>query len=918
MIRMIQSMSAGHAKTYFADALLKSDYYLNDQELNGAYQGRLAARLGIAGHRADKASFFALCENRDPVTGQPLTPRTREERTTGYDINFHVPKSVSVVHVLSKDNHIMEAFQSCVSETMTDIEADSKARVRKGGRYADRETGELVWVEFTHQTARPVDGSQPDPHLHAHCYVFNATWDEKEQTAKAGQFRDIKRNMPYYEALFNKRLSDKLMNLGYEVLQKGKSFEVAGVPQRVIDLFSKRTDEIGRIAKEKGITDAKALDALGAKTRSQKQKGFTMDELRTQWRAQIAALGPPDKGKDEGSQAVRFGVEKARENLSAEKCVDYALSHAFERASVMPYRRLLESATRRAIGNRSVSAAAIGGQMQADKRLVRIPDGGQLVCTTKEVLQEEREMVALARAGQGRMQPLYDYEPNVALEGQQAAAVKYLLTNSDRVTIIRGAAGTGKTTLMREAVSRMEQKGQKVTVIAPTANASRGVLREEGFAGAETVALFLQDRQMQQDIKGGVLWVDEAGLLGTKDMADLLAVATQQNARLVLGGDTRQHGSVVRGDALRILNTVGGIQTAEVNKIYRQRDVGYRDAVAALSKGDIKDGFERLDSMGVIKTIDPLKPSEALVADYISAIKGGKSGLVISPTHKQSDEVTAAIRQQLRKEGMLGKKEIEASRLRNLNLTIAQKTDRRNYKAGQVVQFNQNTPGAKRGSQWVIIEATEKQVRLAQGDKAVTLPTARAASFDVFEKTSLPLSKGDRLRITRNGLDEEKKRLHNGQVMEVLSVSAKGAIRLRNPGSKHIYAVGQDYGHLDHAHCITSYAAQGKTVDEVFIAQPAATFAATDAKQFYVSVSRGRDAVHIYTDDKPALLEHAAELGDRRSALELVGNRNKHLEHVHQMQREEYKSPDRAYTPERAAPDKSFTVKPEPDYEPGL
>ena len=55
-------------------------------------------------------------------------------------------------------------------------------------------------------------------------------------------------------------------------------------------------------------------------------------------------------------------------------------------------------------------------------------------------------------------------------------------------------------------------------VVAPTADASRGVLKSEGFENAETVAKLLVDKKMQDKLKNQVLWVDEAGLLGTKDM----------------------------------------------------------------------------------------------------------------------------------------------------------------------------------------------------------------------------------------------------------------------------------------------------------------------------------------------------------------------------------------------------------------
>ncbi|MEJ7659602.1 MAG: ATP-binding domain-containing protein [Hymenobacter sp.] len=207
----------------------------------------------------------------------------------------------------------------------------------------------------------------------------------------------------------------------------------------------------------------------------------------------------------------------------------------------------------------------------------------------------------------------------------------------------------------------------------------------------------------------------------------------------------------------------------------------------------------------------------------------------------------------------------------NLNLTGAQKADWRSFGTGQVVQFNQNVPGIKRGSSWVVDAASETGVQLKnKNGETTTLPTQKSSAYDVFQEREIGLSKGDTVRLTRNGFDEAEKRLNNGQTLEVMSVRKNGKLVLRNTASKTNYKLKTDYGHLAHAHCVTSHASQGKTVDEVFISQPAATFPATDAKQFYVSVSRARERVRVYTDDKELLLEHASELGERQSALELI------------------------------------------------
>lgn len=877
---MVQSIASGHAKAYFSDALSRSDYYVNDQELMGYWQGKLADRLGLSG-ATEKDDFFALCENVHPRTGAPLTPRTKEARRVGYDINFHCPKSVSVLHALSGNNLILDAFRQAITDTMQQIEADVKTRIRQGGIYDDRQTGELVWAHFTHQTARPVEGHFPDPHLHSHCFVFNATWDAQEQRYKAGQFHDIKRDMPYYQALFHMVLADHLAALGYDIRKTAKSFEIGQVPQTVIDLFSKRTDEIGRIAKEKGITDARELGELGARTRARKQKGASMGELKDAWTKQI-------------KEAISNGVDmhpttaKDRPALTAQQCLDYALLHCFERASVASDRRILQTAYRFAIGA-GVKPEAIAALFKLDPRIITVTEKGATLCTTKEVLAEEKRMVTLARQGQGKMMPLYQKPPSLDLDGQQAQAVAHILTTQHRVSIVRGAAGSGKTTLMNEAVKHIEAIGKKVFVFAPSAQASRGVLKSAGFKDADTVARLILDTEMQEQLKGQIIWVDEAGLLGTKDMTALLDIATRQNARLILGGDTRQHASVVRGDALRILNTVAGIKTAEVNKIYRQKNADYKKAVENLATGNIADGMNKLDNLGFIKTIDPLKPDNKLVEDYIKAVKAGKDGLVISPTHQQGEEITQDIRKALRQEGLLGKKEITVKKLVNLNLTEAEKSDPATFETGQIIQFNQHAPGFKRGSQWIVEQADQTTVKIKDphSEKIKTLPTQNSARYDVFALETLNAAKGDKIRITRNGFDLDGKRLDNGDVLEVAAVSKQGNITLHNTTSKTTYTLPQDFGHINHAHCITSHAAQGKTVDEVFIYQPAATFPATDAKQFYVSASRGKEKAHIYTDDKAELLHHASDMNNRTSALELT-TKPPHENFIAHLQRQQH------------------------------
>src|SRR5438045_5638026 len=173
---------------------------------------------------------------------------------------------------------------------MREIEGDIKTRVRTKGANENRVTGNMVWAEFVHFTARPVNGL-PDPHLHAHCYAFNTTWDEAEKKWKAGQFRDLKADAPYFEAAFHARFAEQLAEVGYRIERTAKGWELAGVPQRVLDEFSRRTEQVERKAKELGITSAKGKDGLAAMTRERKQKQLSISDLREVWGKRIEADG---------------------------------------------------------------------------------------------------------------------------------------------------------------------------------------------------------------------------------------------------------------------------------------------------------------------------------------------------------------------------------------------------------------------------------------------------------------------------------------------------------------------------------------------------------------------------------------------------------------------------------------------------
>ncbi len=847
MLRINQNSSATGAMSYYTTG----DYYLEGQELVGQWRGEGAKRLGLIGE-VEKEAWDALCNNRNPATGGKLTLRQKENRRVGYDFNFHVPKSVSVLYGMTKDERILDAFRDSVADTMREIELETQARVRKAGKNDTRISGNMVWGEFVHFTSRPVDGV-PDPHLHAHCFVFNATRDTKEKAWKAIDISDTKRDAPYFEARFHSRMARRMCELGIGVERTKTGWEIADIPKSVIRTFSRRTALIEKEAKRKNVSNPKAKAELGAKTREKKQKHLTFDQLRAAWSSSLTA----NERAVIAAVADRVGNKPIGEDAKAPaEAVRNAADHCFERKSVLPERTVMAEAMKQAYGKAGPDAVEKAFQRHG---FVVGERGGQRMATTREVLKEEMRMLAFARDGRGTEAKLAD-KPHAFtrdwLNDGQRRAVEHVLQSRDRVIVIRGAAGVGKTTMMKEAVEAIQAGGKQVFTFAPSTEASRGVLRSEQFDNADTVARLLADERLQCKLPGNVIWIDEAGLLGTRTMAEVFDLAERVEARVVLSGDKRQHGSVERGAALRLLEEEAGLVPAEIKEIQRQEGK-YKAAVQAMSEGRTEDGFKQLDAMGWVKEVANEDRCQVIAKDYIATVASGKTALVVSPTHSEGEKITAEIRDALKRKGHLDKTEQPVLQLVNANLTEAERTDPVNYSPGSVIEFHQNAKGLRKGERMVI----------GNGQ----LPLHHAARFQAFKLGELRLAVGDLVRITKNGRTADGKHtLNNGTRYSVKAFTRSGDIVLDNG-----WMVSKNFGHLTYGYVTTSHAAQGKSVKHVLIGQSAESFRASSREQFYVSVSRGKKQATIYTDDKKALLEAVSRSDDRLTAIEFVDRRNR-------------------------------------------
>jgi conjugative relaxase-like TrwC/TraI family protein len=871
-----------NAEEYFEEHLCVGDYYDEGQRVTGHWFGLGAERLGLTS-KVGAEAFLHLCENRHPASGETLTQRlntTRKDEASNttanrrifYDFTFSPPKSVSVAALVGADDRILEAHAQAVRSAMREFEAFATTRVRMGKANCDRTTGNFVAATFTHDTSRALD-----PHLHTHCIVFNATFDATENRWKALQNYELLRARKFAENVYYHELSRKLRGFGYEIrnLTRG-DFQIEGISDEICERFSKRHTQIDEAIKkllaekpECAGGDLMAMRRLIATAeRARKQKELSHDEQRALWDVQMsqterAALRqlPNCSGKITASQ------------ISVGESVQWAEDHLFDRNSVALECQLWQLALEHGRGqNFSVDELK---EFTRRRPYIRNSERPAEV-TLREVLLREMEVVQTVKDGAGNCRPLveHSYTASPRLDEEQRLALDALLRSTNAVSLFRGGAGTGKSFVLRELVEQVRHSGQRVVVLAPQRQQVVDMERD-GFPLPTTVTNFLLKHELAE---GAVVVVDEAGQIGGRQMSELLRLAQKRNARVILSGDTRQHGAVEASDALLAIERHSGIKPVELHTIRRQDPAlgrskressnikRYRKAVEVAAAGKLAESFERLDKMGVVVSCGLGEQADKLADEYVRLMEERASAVVVSQTWAEVHRVNSKVRDALKGKGLLGANDVTVEALDKLDLTNAQKRDKRFYPQGAVIVFNQKVRQAEPGKRGTLAGIVKAGVLVEIEGKCVTVSNKLLDKINVCLSRQIPVTKGDKLHLKANRKLASGKRVTNGELVTVKSAYADGKIELADGR-----ILDKSFREFLPGYAVTSYGSQGKTVDYVLFSDSTIK-AATNAQQWYVTISRGRRGIRIFTPDQQQLRENLARSGHRPLALEFAGD----------------------------------------------
>jgi conjugative relaxase-like TrwC/TraI family protein len=733
----IRAMADG--KGYSSRHLEHSDYYAEGERVVGEWRGRGAELLGLSGP-VDTGDFEALRQGLNPETREFLRVRRSADRTaidgtkvaqgrSLYDFTISAPKSVSVLAIVGGDQRLIEAHRAAVTEALIETEACAASRVRQGGANEDRVTANMVLAVYYHDTSRELD-----PQLHTHAVAANLTFDGAEGRWKALQASEIYERRAYLSEVYRNALAREVRAAGYEIESqrdargRDAGFEIRGVPAELLAKFSQRSRQrdsaIAAFVERHGRrpTDNE-IAVLVRESRADKLTEISTCELRKRQRARLAPNEEQALGAARG--AARFTSVVVD---SSAPSLEYAAEHIFERVSVAPDHELLTEALRHGRGR--IRLAELKGELHLQESSGKVLRSGREVATAAS-LERERNMIAAINRGLGECDPLGGGRLTVSdrLRPEQKHAVEFVLQSRDRAVSISGAAGTGKTATLSELRRGLMEAGNDVLAVAPTMSAVEE-LQKVGFADAITVERLLQDPRIHDDIHGRVIILDEAGMVSARQMGDLLRLAEDCSLRVVFSGDTKQIRSVEAGDALRILEKESRLKTVALAQVQRQTRNDYRDAIEELRRNPER-GFAKLEAMGAVREV-ALSDRAAAIADAYDAA-AGQSRLVVCATHDEIDRVTDAIRERRKTRGEVCEG-VVLTRHVSINWTAAQKTDFRNYRAGQILGFHKAVKSIARNDTVEIVRVASSSlvVRCADGTER-TISKRQVASFDVVE-----------------------------------------------------------------------------------------------------------------------------------------------------------------------------------------
>ncbi|UPK39529.1 relaxase domain-containing protein [Bradyrhizobium sp. 186] len=641
----------------------RDEYYVRDGGGTWWSTGETIVRHGA---EIDKETFRDLCGGIDPSTGKPLVRGSGAKHRAGWDVTFSAPKTLSVLWMAGDENQramLHQLHRAAVQDALGFLVKERLVEVRLGqGGYIREAPTDVIVGCFDHYTSR-----EGDPNVHTHSVVLNVAGCQDQKKCRTLEPERLFNSQLLVGLAFRASLARGLADNGFSLRAAGRNqFEIAGIPENVIEAFSKRSHQIEELVGRDASGAQKELAALA--TRGSKDEIPVGEVLEQRWRDELSETGidPWKAARDfVPSREIETMVERAFDPPEIEGTgpVAVAASKLFRHQSVVTRKELLHGAlveaTFLAVGIDQVWAEL---QSYEDRGiLVRLADEERSECwTTPSIAATEASLLRAA----DRLDEHDWFRPDALeaalanaphLSEEQTQAIRFS-ANRDGVAICEAPAGTGKTVLTKSLVESAQRSGLTVLGLSPTWIAADELSKSCGI-DAHAIAKWRYDQSsglgLTLDAKTLIV-IDEVGLAGVRELESVLKAAHEAHAKVVCFGDRRQLQAVPGGSALRAVADVVA-RGAVLSQVRRQEVAWQRAASMVMARGDPEAGLRAYARNEKLELVAGEAAAQARVIQAWNEYRAAHGDDVLIVTRRNADAaaLNKAARLVLRAEGRL-------------------------------------------------------------------------------------------------------------------------------------------------------------------------------------------------------------------------------------------------------------------------
>lgn len=802
-------VSSGKLRGYYE----QDDYYFQDHEVEIVGSGK--ETFGFS-DTLNREQFAALVQQRQENNGGK-----GDHTRSAFDLTFSAPKSVSLLSSLGDDQarrDAHEAHDQAIRGVLSYIEESGlwRTQIKEEGKVRSEVASGMTAATIKHDTNRDMG-----PHLHTHCLLANVAIDQKG-AVRCADYGAILRHGKELGQIYRSHLAQNLREHGYNIAWDKETglFEVAGI-ESVKAKVSSRNNEIKSYREQNNVKDEDAF------VRTRKDKITDRDQIYAHW--------------DSLRDSVSFSETKMRRTENDQRT---EINHAdlYQRA----LDRLDETRGTWDIHHLHAAIAAEAGaagegitaetaskiaEKHLDNRAVEIQSG---TYTTQKFLDLERTNLSRVTEQAGQHSRLVsDFESRLRdyqsvlqetrgyqLSKEQSQAVRTVLTHRDRLSVIQGVAGAGKTTAMECARVIAESSGTKVFGLATAAAAAQKLQQDSGIKST-TIASFLKQVESYEQAQGNtgkafrvgrqsglavkedkLLVIDEASFVTATDAAKILDAAERHGYRIALVGDTQQLQPVGTGRWFGQLQEQHGlVQVATLRENRRQKEEQYANATSALlHRGKEQEALEKLKEMGSVHEISTARDrTRAMAKETVDSILSGESAITVTSRNATKTKINDEVRFYLKQSGYLSQVD---------TIFKVQDARKRESEKGFVV-----------------------------GDQVICLKNDRKAG------------------------------VLNGSIGKITNI--QGDFVSLNIDNKDVTINMRKYNYIDHAYAVTTYKSQGQSVNKVIYEADSKSNLLTK-NDFLVGITRGKQNISVYVDKYDKTSKQIKKEQKNRSALDIM------------------------------------------------